>query len=289
VTTYVKVLDDLGDHPRWLPVSPAGVGLWVLSLGYCSRNLTDGMFPALLLRRWGAHPEDQAVAELLSAGRWHAPGHDCPDCPEVPDGELCVHAYLDHQRSAEQVAELSAKRAEAGRRGGRARHGVASDLQEKQGVKQVAGQASSNGKQAVNKIKPDTESDTKNNTRTREAAAAVAADFESWWEMYPRKVGKGAAAKAYTKARRDVDTDTLMAGLANATQVWRATGTEPQFIPHASTWLNAGRWADEVPLPNMPDQHTAPVTLMQCRNQEPHPRHRWDDDRNHFGCQGVTA
>lgn len=269
----------MGDHPRWLPVSPAGVGLWVLSLGYCSRNLTDGLFPSLLLRRFGVSAEDAAVGELLAAGRWHAPGHDCEDCPEVPDGELYVHAYLEHQRSREQVEELSAKRAEAGRRGGAARS-----------AKQVAEQAQSKPKQAGDKSKPDTESDTEKDSPARARSAAVAAEFESWWELYPRKVGKAAAAKAYAKARRDVDAEALVYGLANAAQVWKATGTEAQFIPHAATWLNAGRWADEVELPGMPTSPAhKPATLMQCSNPDPHDRHETADDTRRYVCMGVEA
>jgi hypothetical protein len=84
-----------------------------------------------------------------------------------------------------------------------------------------------------------------------------------------------------------VDALALVDGLANATQVWRATGTEPQFIPHAATWLNAGRWADEVPLPGT--EQVAPVALMQCHEQVVHPRHLWGDGRNRYGCQGVVA
>lgn len=279
--TYVKVLDNLEDHPRWLEVSPAGVGLWVLALGYCGRNLTDGLFPAGKLRRWGVSAEDPAVAELLTAGRWHGPGHECGDCPEVPAGQMYVHAYLEHQRSRAEVEALSAKRAEAGRRGGSARS-----------TKQVAEQTASTGKQAEAKGTPTTEADTKKDSPARARAAAYAADFETWWETYPHKVGKAAAAKAYEKARRTagVDADTLMAGLSNATAVWVAERRERQFIPHPATWLNQGRWDDDVtPLPGMPDAAHKPATLMQCNDPEPHVRHETEDTARRYVCMGVEA
>jgi hypothetical protein len=276
-TTYVRVYDDLSEHPAWEDLDPAHVGLWVLALGYCSRNLTDGHVSARRLAKLGG--TDDIVTALVGAGRLHGPDHGCKDCPEVPAGALYVHGYLDHQRSREHVEEVSAKRAEAGRRGGRARHAQAADLQEKQSAKQAGSKT-----QAEETHRQSTE--TKNNTRSREAAA-VAADFETWWAMYPRKVGKAAAAKAYAKARREVEAVVLVDGLANATQVWRATGTEPQFIPHAATWLNAGRWADEVPLPGT--EQVAPVALMQCEVQHIHPRHLWSVGRNRYGCQGVVA
>lgn len=274
--TYVKVLDDLEDHPRWLGVSPASVGLWVLALGYCGRHLTDGVFPSALLRRWGVSVEDQAVGDLLAHDRWHGSGHDCGDCPEVLPGQLYVHAYLDHQRSSEQVAELSAKRAEAGRKGGSVRSS-----------NQVAKQPASRGEQPEAKGTPTTDTDTKNNTRSREASA-IAAEFETWWEMYPNKVGKLAAGKAYAKARKSTDADTLVAGLANASAVWTAERRERQFVPHPATWLNQGRWSDELPaLPGMPD--SKPATLMQCQYDDPHPRHETEDETRRYVCMGVEA
>lgn len=273
-STYVKVLDNLADHPRWEDLDPEHVGLWVLALGYCSRNLTDGLVSVRRLTKLGG--TEVVVAELVDAGRLHGPGHDCEDCPEVPEGKLYVHAYLEHQRSRDEVEAISAKRSEAGRLGGRNRHLA----------KQSAEQTPGNAKQTGSKSKPDTETETEKNT----TAAAAAAEFESWWEMYPRKVGKAAAAKAYAKARREVGALELVDGLANATQVWKATETEGRFIPHPATWLNAGRWADEVALPGMPGAPAPiPVTLMQCNNPDPHDRHDRTDNARRYVCMGVEA
>lgn len=67
--------------------------------------------------------------------------------------------------------------------------------------------------------------------------------FDDFWQAYPRKVGKETASKAYTKAVRKTDHETIMAGLR--AQLPKMNETEKQFIPHASTWLNQGRWQDE--------------------------------------------
>lgn len=67
--------------------------------------------------------------------------------------------------------------------------------------------------------------------------------FDDFWQAYPRKIGKDAASKAYTKAVRKTDHETIMAGLR--AQLPKMHETEKQFIPHASTWLNQGRWQDE--------------------------------------------
>jgi hypothetical protein len=65
--------------------------------------------------------------------------------------------------------------------------------------------------------------------------------FEAWWKHYPRKVGKDAARTAYAAAlKRGATHATLAAALQR--QRWP---NEPQFIPHARTWLTQGRWQDD--------------------------------------------
>jgi uncharacterized protein YdaU (DUF1376 family) len=67
-------------------------------------------------------------------------------------------------------------------------------------------------------------------------------EFELFWKAYPRRVGKKVAEKALAKALRETSIETITEALARQTPSW----TDPKFIPHPSTWLNAGRWADEV-------------------------------------------
>jgi len=69
-------------------------------------------------------------------------------------------------------------------------------------------------------------------------------DFELFYEqIYPRRVGRGAARKAYTAARKKADADTILAGA----QVYAAAmkGKEARYIAHPATWLNGERWADD--------------------------------------------
>ena len=72
-------------------------------------------------------------------------------------------------------------------------------------------------------------------------------EFEKFWKTYPRKVGKAEAAKAFTKLLKggQVDADQLTAAAQAHAQAWQQSGTSQEFIPHASTWLNKGRWSDE--------------------------------------------
>jgi len=68
--------------------------------------------------------------------------------------------------------------------------------------------------------------------------------FESFWTEYPRKIGKQGARKAYEKALKSADPPEILAGLRRSANRWNAEKTEEKFIPHCSTWLNQGRWAD---------------------------------------------
>lgn len=66
-------------------------------------------------------------------------------------------------------------------------------------------------------------------------------DFDEFWAVYPRKVGKFAAAKAYVRARKHASQEQILAG------VDRYLRNRPGYADwcHPTTWLNQGRWLDE--------------------------------------------
>ena len=68
------------------------------------------------------------------------------------------------------------------------------------------------------------------------------AHFEQFWKAYPRKIGKGAAQKAWAVAVRKANPETIVEGVER--YPWP---DDPAFIPHASTWLSGQRWEDELP------------------------------------------
>lgn len=69
-------------------------------------------------------------------------------------------------------------------------------------------------------------------------------DFAEWWSLYPRKVGKQAAARRYATARKKVSAQDLLDGLRSQLPAMQAS--DPKFVPHPETWLSQGRWEDEV-------------------------------------------
>ncbi len=71
--------------------------------------------------------------------------------------------------------------------------------------------------------------------------------FDAFWKAYPRKAGKDEARKAFDKRK---PTPELLNAILAAIEVqrqsldWQKDGG--QFIPHPATWLNQGRWQDEL-------------------------------------------
>ena len=70
-------------------------------------------------------------------------------------------------------------------------------------------------------------------------------NFLKFWSAYPKKVGKGAALKAYQNIKEP--RPSLSVILNSLTQQgkseqWR----DKQFIPNPATWLNQRRWEDEL-------------------------------------------
>ncbi|MFJ5923882.1 hypothetical protein ACIQF6_14920 [Kitasatospora sp. NPDC092948] len=82
--------------------------------------------------------------------------------------------------------------------------------------------------------------------------------FEAFWKAYPRKVGKGAARKAWAAAlKRGADPASIATAAPRHAAFWITAGTEPRFIPHPSTWLNSERYDDELaqPAPQQPQSY----------------------------------
>lgn len=71
--------------------------------------------------------------------------------------------------------------------------------------------------------------------------------FDEFWSEYPKKVGKDDARKAWKKRKVDRElADRMIAAVRSQrdSKQWRRDGG--QYVPNPSTWINQGRWQDEV-------------------------------------------
>ena len=70
--------------------------------------------------------------------------------------------------------------------------------------------------------------------------------FNEFWEIYPRKQGKGKAKEAFIKATKVAHVDEVVAGAERYAADRNLP--DPKFVPLPATWLNQERW-DDGPLP----------------------------------------
>jgi hypothetical protein len=70
-------------------------------------------------------------------------------------------------------------------------------------------------------------------------------EFNLFWAQYPRKVGKLTARRSWEKLSQENQQKALEA-IVEHRKYWVAKGTDWEFIPHASTWLNQERFEDEL-------------------------------------------
>lgn len=68
--------------------------------------------------------------------------------------------------------------------------------------------------------------------------------FDAWWAGYPKKVGKEAARKAFAKVKAPLDTLVAAVEAQKKSEQWQKENG--RFIPNPATWLNQGRWEDEL-------------------------------------------
>lgn len=70
-------------------------------------------------------------------------------------------------------------------------------------------------------------------------------DFDRFWQQYPRKLVRKEALKAWRQVTKSTDAEVIISGLGAWCSYWRRLKTQPQHIPHASTWLRQERWNEQ--------------------------------------------
>lgn len=124
---WVRVDDAFYDHPKWIEAGPLGIALWITALAWSNRNLTDGFIPFGQIPRLlifdGLSWETGGVEGLFAVGEDATAEAVATSLvkigifDDVPGGYL-IHNYLKYQKSAEEIRDISVKRAESGRKGG---------------------------------------------------------------------------------------------------------------------------------------------------------------------------
>lgn len=70
--------------------------------------------------------------------------------------------------------------------------------------------------------------------------------FDLFWSAYPRRVAKKAAFRALQAVRKNNEVE--WERFLNSVQIFARSvrGKDMQYVPHPATWINGGRWDDEI-------------------------------------------
>ena len=95
-------------------------------------------------------------------------------------------------------------------------------------------------------------------------------NFNEFYTLYPRKQGRRAAEKSWQRLSSQEQQDAYDA-LSNHIEYWKLKQTEKDFIPHPATWLNQGRWEDELDMevkknkkPDLPWYSSEELTIKKA-------------------------
>jgi hypothetical protein len=96
----------------------------------------------------------------------------------------------------------------------------------------------------------------------------ISSEFEKFWNVYPRKVAKKSALKAWVACVTQENLDDVVAGAIRFAH--DPNLPVEQFVPHPSTWLRSERWLDG-PLPERqmsPEEREAKELAAIARRRE---------------------
>jgi hypothetical protein len=229
--TWIKLNDSIMDNPKMIGLSEGAIVLYITGLCYASKHLTDGQLNEQFCKKTG---RKSTIKELNVAGLW------VKNSEEI--GGFLIHDYLKHQASKEDIERKT----------------------DQNNARQTRYKEKNNALPNALVTRPDTDTDTDTDT-DKSKDKKISLEFEDFWNIYPRKVSKANSLKAFLKARKKTSLAEIVLGVQQLTNDPRF---DLEFCPHASTWLNGKRWADEV----------IPMTIPQIA-QTPIPRRFTDEDR----------
>ena len=169
---------------------------------------------------------DRDAVDAVSAKFWIAES----------DGLVCGRAVkeiakADHQRTVNQ---------EVGKRGGRPK--LTEPITESVTESVSTSEPNRNPNQT-----PDTRDKETPPLPPENPGGRFAPGFADFWQAYPRKVGKGAADKAWRRAKVNGHQAEVLQALEAQKRSKDWTKDGGQYVPNPATWINQRRWEDGEP------------------------------------------
>lgn len=236
---WFKVDDSFHAHPKVLATEPAALGLWVIAGAWSSANLTDGFVPTMALTRL-LPGSDELARTLVTAGLWRRTkgGYQFHDWSEYQPSKDDVEA--ERKSARDRMRKLREQRKGAAQ-------GVNGSGEHQANVRANFGRSSGTPTHPIPTHKNNIKTSSSTATPSTEPRPAKPGsdddpDFTRFWAAYPRRIGKGQARRAWTKAVKTTKPEAIIEAAGRFTA---ARGNEdPKFTPHPATWLNGERWND---------------------------------------------
>ena len=197
-----------------------------------------GAYLLLIMNYWqtGAPLKDSNVrlanVARMSQQEWLETREMLEEFFDIKDGEWIHHRI---ERDLSGVYSKSKNASIAGKASAEARR-----------IKRLTNVAT-NVQRKANHTDTDTDTDTKKDQKLLSPDKPDDGMFSKFWSVYPNKKAKGAAEKAWAKAKPD---QLLFERIIQAVMKQRASEDwlkdGGKFIPHPASWLNAKRWDDEI-------------------------------------------
>ncbi len=237
---WFKVDDKLHSHVKAARAGLEAMGLWTIAGSWSMDQLTDGFVPDYIAAR--LHPKAKRLAAaLVKAGLWDEAEkdgdtgwqfHDWDEYQPTRDETEAKREYeRDKKRAQRAKGQASTSRGDNGRFTSvspRDNHGDS--------PRDSRGES------------PATRPDPTRPKSATHSSAADAARFGEFWLLYPKKVAKGQAEKAWKAAVKKTDAGTILGALrSQLPDMAMHLRVDGDFRPNPATWLNGERWADERP------------------------------------------
>lgn len=111
------------------------------------------------------------------------------------------------------------------------------------------------GTEAIVKLKPGTQQNWRkagevvqvsNANTPQKPQNAPLSDFDTFWALVPRRVGKKAAERAWRSVERRGESQEAIDGMRAYARAFAQSCTDLKYVPHPSTWLNRRGWEDDL-------------------------------------------
>lgn len=250
--------------------------LYAQMLLYCKENKSDGSVPAEQIGLL-CYPDPEAIGKR-QAGYLVAVGL----CKQVADGYL-VTGWLKRNPSREAIERKSRAKSRGARLANHRRWHVETEIpdpacewcrKEDQTTDQTTDRSRDQNTDRNSDPPPDsdrlsvlkrsesTETESESETESEvinplgrqepagkriEPGSDSDPDFCAFWDVYPRKVAKGQARKAYKTAvvKRGVDPKEIILGAERYRDDRRRKSRDIEYTKHPGTWLNGECWLEQ--------------------------------------------